>query len=118
MNTKRFLIVVILLVICSMCNAEECKRLAQVSAGEDHSLALTTDGSLLACGSNYNWPLGIGSDRSSFYTVQDVNGINGVGHLENVSVFDAGWYHSLACTSFSTVEQFNTWHISDLAPDC
>jgi hypothetical protein len=22
------------------------------------------------------------------------------------------------CTSFSTVEQFNTWHISDLAPDC
>jgi parallel beta-helix repeat protein len=96
MKTKWMLCVTIIFFVCSLCSAEVCGKLAQVSAGEDHSLAITTDGSLLACGSNAHWVLGIGSDTSSFYTLQDVNGIGGVGHLENVAVFDAGWYHSLS----------------------
>jgi alpha-tubulin suppressor-like RCC1 family protein len=87
MITKWMLIAIILFFACSFCSAEICGKLAQVSAGEDHSLVLTNDGSLLACGSNSNWVLGIGPTTDSFYTLQDVNGINGVGKLKNVAVF-------------------------------
>ena len=100
MNFQKMLnIMVLLFVLCSISTAQMCGRINAVSAGEDHSLALAYDGSLMACGSNGIYQLGIGDDTSNQLTLQRVKGINGTGFLTGVNIFDAGWYHSLAVSN-------------------
>jgi alpha-tubulin suppressor-like RCC1 family protein len=88
-RTNRMLVVLALLTSCSFCSASVCVKLKAVSCGEDHSLVFADDNSLFSCGSNSSYVLGIGSDTSSFYTFQRVNGINGSGYyLQGVTCLE------------------------------
>jgi alpha-tubulin suppressor-like RCC1 family protein len=102
MFTKKSLWVfaISLFIITGSSLAVTCGRLEKVSAGEDHSLALTDDRSLWACGGHIGYyQLGLGGDAHDVNTLTQVLGENGIGHLLNIVAFDAGWYHSLAANS-------------------
>jgi len=100
MKTKWMSIIAIVFMVCSLCDAQLCGKIKQVSAGEDHSLALMENGSLMACGSNGLLQLGVGQGASYSTTIlQKVRGIAGAGYLKKVATFDAGWKHSLAADS-------------------
>ena len=103
-RSKWMFVVITLTSLCGISGAEICGTLSQVSAGEDHSLVLTKDGSLLACGSNGLYQLGLGQNSSyKTLTLQKVKGINNDGFLQGVTCFDAGWYHSLAVSNGTLV---------------
>jgi alpha-tubulin suppressor-like RCC1 family protein len=72
------------------------RNLAQVSGGSDHSLALTTAGTVFAWGSNAHGALGTGSGVSAASPVQ-VPGLSGITQVA------AGFGHSLALASDGTV---------------
>jgi alpha-tubulin suppressor-like RCC1 family protein len=65
-------------------------RIAQVSARQFHSLALRSDGTVLAWGSNGNAILGVGSETGVFSTPVKVLGLN------DIVAVAAGEEHSLA----------------------
>ncbi len=67
-----------------------------IAAGDDHSLALLSNGSVVAWGENLNGQLGNGSTKSSDVPVA-VNGLSGV------TAIAAGNEHSLALLSNGTV---------------
>ena len=80
---------------------------AKVSGGETHTLVLTANKSVWACGPNggydsevgyYYGVLGIGSDDSTLIeqTLIRVHGPNDAGFLEDTNDIAAGWAHSLA----------------------
>jgi alpha-tubulin suppressor-like RCC1 family protein len=85
-----------LLFVNQLCFAEMCAQLTKVSGGEYHTLALAEDNSLWACGSNNDYQLGLTDEVSYSLTLQPVLGEGGIGVLENIVAFDAGWFHSLA----------------------
>ena len=87
-----------------------CGRLEKVSAGEDHSLALSDDKTLWSCGgaSDNHYQLGLGSGVYHISTLTQVRGENGSGYLRNIIAFDAGWYHSLAANSDGVCYSFGT----------
>jgi alpha-tubulin suppressor-like RCC1 family protein len=70
-----------------------CARLKSVSAGEEHSLALMDDNTLWACGGSYynHNQLGLGGGVYNVLSLQQVHGENGVGFLQNIATYDAGW---------------------------
>jgi alpha-tubulin suppressor-like RCC1 family protein len=70
--------------------------LAQVSGGSDHSLALTTAGTVFAWGSNAHGALGTGTGLNAASPVQ-VPGLSGITQVA------AGFGHSLALASNGTV---------------
>jgi alpha-tubulin suppressor-like RCC1 family protein len=72
-------------------------NVTQVAAGDDHSLAVISDGSVWSWGSNTSGQLGTGSTQSSA-SPQLVSGISGT-----VTQVAAGWTHSLALGSDGTV---------------
>jgi hypothetical protein len=83
--------VVLLLSIRSSGMAVMCARLSKVSAGEDHTLAIMDDNTLWACGGHISYyQLGLGGDVSDVYTLQQVKGENGSGHLKDIVAFDPG----------------------------
>lgn len=67
-------------------------RVKDVAAGDRHTLALLSDGTVLACGSNRDGQLGDGTtnNRSTFAPVQN---------LISVKAVAAGRSHSMALTS-------------------
>jgi len=69
-----------------------------ISGGEDHTLVLTKNGYVWACGDNYYYQLGIGSNVSKWTLVRVAKGdMNSTSdYLENIDDVDAGWTHSLA----------------------
>jgi len=67
-----------ILFLCNLAKSDLCARLKSVSAGETHTLALTDDNSLFACGAG---PLGLGV--SGVCSLKPVKGENGVGYLKN-----------------------------------
>jgi alpha-tubulin suppressor-like RCC1 family protein len=72
------------------------RNISQISDGNSHSLAVTTDGSVYAWGYNGNGELGTG-DRSNYPSPQLVAGLSGITQVA------AGWDHSLALSSDGTV---------------
>lgn len=72
-----------------------------VSAGEDHSLAVKSDGSVYAWGRNNNGQLGVHSDNPHPYPVQ-VHGVGNVGFLGGITSVSAGEYFSMALNSAGT----------------
>jgi alpha-tubulin suppressor-like RCC1 family protein len=73
-----------------------------LAAGQDHSLALLANGTVLAWGSNNAGQLGDGSTTSSDAPVQ-VNGLGGSGALTGVTQLAAGQDHNLALLADGTV---------------
>ncbi|URN95085.1 MAG: Ig-like domain-containing protein [Candidatus Pristimantibacillus lignocellulolyticus] len=78
------------------------KEIISVSAGESHSLALASDGTVWAWGDNTQGQLGNGTYESRNTPVQVV-GENGEGFLNNIVSISAGWDHNLAVTSDGNV---------------
>jgi uncharacterized repeat protein (TIGR01451 family) len=74
-------------------------RAHDASGGEYHSLVLMQDGSLWGCGEGADGQLGIGSTADNWTLSEVLGGGLGTAHLQNVTSFDAGWYHSLAVAS-------------------
>jgi|GEM_PF-530121 len=75
-----------------------------ISGGEDHSLALKSDGSVWAWGEDLHGQVGVNDNKGAdkFYPVQVV-GVDGVGSLTEVSSIAAGDDHSLALKIDGTV---------------
>jgi len=73
------------------------KKVAAIAAGYYHSLALTTDGQVVAWGMNSNGQLGNNSQTS--YTVPVATISSGVLSGKAVTAISAGGSHSLALTS-------------------
>jgi len=95
-KTKALPILLSVLIFPQVCFAQLCARLKDISAGENHTLALADDNSLWACGTG---PLGLGDGVEQVPSLQRVHGPNDVGYLNNIINFDAGWEHSLAVDS-------------------
>ena len=76
--------------------------LPAIAAGVDHSLALKSDGTVLAWGGNVRGALGNASTSPSFVPVQVV-GPTGTGLLSDVAAIAGGHYHSLAVKIDGTV---------------
>ena len=73
-----------------------------IAAGNSHSLALKSDGTVWAWGYNEFGQLGDGTDNDSSHPIQ-VLGPGGTGYLTNVVDIAAGGAHSLALKSDGTV---------------
>jgi len=111
MLSKRTLLIlsVLSLLISNVSMAVMCAKLEKVSAGEDHSLALMDDNTLWACGGKIDcYQLGLGGNVYAILSLKQVLGENGVGFLEDVVTFDAGWFHSLAADSNGTLWSWGT----------
>jgi len=74
----------------------------KVAAGESHSLALKSDGTLWAWGKGKPGQLGVHSDNDHPFP-QQVHGPGNVGYLTDVVDVAAGAYHTLALKSDGTV---------------
>ena len=100
MNTK-LLSVILSVVIFSQCySTQSCAKLKATSAGEGHTLALDEYGGLWACGGGEPYyQLGLGDISGNVLYLQRVKGPNGIGNLNNVIAFDAGWKHSILSVS-------------------
>lgn len=105
MISKKSLLISILLLffVSNVSMAVICARLKSVSGGEYHTLALMDDNTLWACGDNGDNQLGLGDSVPYVYSLQQVKGEGGTGYLEDISAYDAGWYHSLAADSNGTL---------------
>ncbi len=110
MLSRKSLLSVIVFSFCisNVSMAVMCARLKHVSGGEDHTLALMDDNTLWACGSNGYYQLGLGNSINHAYSLQQVLGEGGVGFLQNVATYDAGWYHSLAADVNGTLWSWGT----------
>ncbi|MBI5696276.1 MAG: thrombospondin type 3 repeat-containing protein [Nitrospirae bacterium] len=73
-----------------------------VSIGDYHALALKSDGTVWAWGSNVTGQVGNNSSMNEAGSVQ-VTGVDGVGYLADVVAVSAGDYHSLALKADGTV---------------
>ena len=75
-----------------------------IAAGNDHSLALKSDGTVWAWGNNWYGQLGVGSTTSTSTTPVQVQG------LSSVVAIAAGGYHNVVVKSDGTVWQWGTNH--------
>jgi len=80
----------------AIANLYDNSRAIVVSGGEDHTLVLTADANLWACGDNGWYQLGIGDTTTDQKLLVRVHGVNDVNLLENIIAIDSGWKHSLA----------------------
>ncbi len=85
-----------------------CFEPKSVSLGEKHTLVLTADNSLWACGSNGLKQAGFGGNYPYSYALKRVRGENGIDFLKNITSYDAGWYHSLAVDVNGTIWAWGT----------
>ncbi len=111
MLTKKSIVVLVicLFFIAHAGMAVMCARLKSVSAGEDHTLALMDDNTLWACGGSPDNHNQLGLDGAyNVLSLQQVLGEDGVGFLQNVATYDAGWFHSLAADANGTLWSWGT----------
>ncbi|MGB8225927.1 MAG: right-handed parallel beta-helix repeat-containing protein [Sedimentisphaerales bacterium] len=102
MKSKIFSIILSVLIFAQVCFAQVCAKLVDITAGENHTLALAEDGSLWSCGGgDGSYALGLGgiSPVYSLQRIHDGEMNTTSGYLENIIAFDAGWFHSLAVDS-------------------
>ncbi len=78
------------------------KHVVAISAGSSHTVALTSDGTVWAWGSNSGGELGNGSNNDSPFPVQAV-GVGGNGVLGNVVSICAGTNETIALSADGTV---------------
>ncbi|MBF0523214.1 MAG: filamentous hemagglutinin N-terminal domain-containing protein, partial [Candidatus Omnitrophica bacterium] len=74
-----------------------------IAAGYTHSLALKSDGTVWAWGSNTNGELGTGYSGGYSFTPVQVIGVGGVGFLSSITAISSTGYHNLALKSDGTV---------------
>ena len=75
-----------------------------IAAGDKHSLALKSDGTVWAWGANSYGELGQNSNMTSYYMYPvQVKGVNGSGFLTGITEIAAGYQHSLALKSNGTI---------------
>ncbi len=91
----------------AMVTSLEDKDIVSVSAGDSHSLALASDGTVWAWGDNTYGQLGDGTYTFSSTPVQVV-GIDGSGFLNDIVAISAGWNHNLAVSSEGNVFAWGT----------
>ena len=82
-----------------------------ISGGEDHTLVLTKDKTVWACGANggyaswqyYYGVLGTGNNGpwDTNETLVRVHGPSDVNYIEDINDIDAGWMHSLALEKYN-----------------
>ena len=94
-------------------NGTNLSGVTAISAGYNHSLALKSDGTVWAWGTNYKSQLGDGSESGTGNdknTPVQVKGLDGSGNLTSVTAISAGWDYSFALKSDGTVWSwgFNT----------
>lgn len=77
-------------------------RFIQIESGDNHTLGLTSEGTVFAWGRNDYGQLGNGSTTNSNTPVQ-VKDIGGTGFLTGVTLIAAGGSHSIASTSTGIV---------------
>ena len=73
-----------------------CLRAKDVSGGERHTLVLMNNGTVWACGDNFYQQLGVEYDLEDQKVLRQVVGEDEDGYLTDITVAEAGWYHSLA----------------------
>ena len=95
----------------------ENSRAIAVSGGEDHTLVLTADANLWACGDNGWYQLGIGDDTSDRKLPVRVHGPNDVNFIEDIIAMDSGWKHSLAVDVNNHVWAFGNNEKGELGDD-
>ena len=83
-------------------NGGELSDIKAITVGEDHVIALKTDGSVYAWGENYWRQLGNGTTKNSAYPVK-VKGVNGVGYLSGIMAIAAGGSHTVALATDGSV---------------
>ncbi|AEC02727.1 fimbrillin family protein [Parasphaerochaeta coccoides] len=69
-------------------------KVKSVSAGDDHTMILKTDGTLWATGSNYYGQLGV-DDITTISTPVQVKDSSGVGFMTDVAAVSAGSHHTM-----------------------
>jgi len=75
----------------------ELTGIKQISAGESHSLARKSNGTVWAWGNNANGQLGYSTNNNSYSKIpHQVMASDGINNLLNIVDIDAGAYHSLA----------------------
>jgi len=89
-------IIILLTVGLAVAGPYANSRAIAVSGGENHTLVLTADANLWACGDNGHYQLGIGDTTAGKKLLVRVHGVNDVSLLENIIGADSGWQHSLA----------------------
>ncbi|HEY3280941.1 MAG TPA: hypothetical protein VGN26_01590 [Armatimonadota bacterium] len=82
--------------------ANQLADVVAIANGQNHGMALLTDGTVVAWGSNVNGRLGNNSTTDSNIPVHVV-GVGGTGLLQNVRAIAAGTHHSLALLTDGTV---------------
>jgi len=97
-KTRILFVIISILIFSQICFAQFYAKLKNISAGEYHTLALADNNSLWACGgyyADYCPQLGLCDEVYRTPLLQHVCGPNGVGNLNNIIAFDAGWVHSI-----------------------
>lgn len=82
-------------------NVDHLTGIVGVAAGESHSLAVGSNGSVYSWGRNNHGQLGVHSDNNHFYPVQ-VHGLGNVGYLGNIEQVAAGEFFSMGLKNDGT----------------
>lgn len=80
------------------------EKIIQISAGDDHSLALDADGEVFALGRNCRGQLGLGTNKY-VYTPTLISGVTGIiaisgGSRHSLLLNDRGYVYAFGCNSF------------------
>jgi len=82
----------------------ELTGITHISAGESHSLARKSNGTVWAWGNNANGQLGYPTNNNSYSKIpRQVMASDGINNLLNIVDIDAGAYHSLALKDDGTM---------------
>jgi len=128
LSRKKLIVSITLIIIITGLTAfgawKENAEAIDISGGEDHTLVLTNDKTVWACGPNggytfqryYYGVLGTGSDywglaEQTLVRVHDGNMVTASGYLEEIIDVSAGWKHSLALDVNGSVWSWgwNSW---------
>ena len=108
------MLAVVVITSSAIASPYDNSRAVVVSGGEDHTLVLTADANLWACGDNGHYQLGIGNTTTDQKLLVRVHGPNDVNFLEDIIAMDAGWKHSHALDDNNNVWSWGDNHYGEL----